>query len=332
MTSNTLDEPRKGDAGWRRRGRPFKISRMYAFYKARQIDGSIAEGSRYGSFGLTAARVSAGWGAVAEHRWPYPRGPVVWPPVEPLGLDQIARFNRHLSHFRVRSIEDCRRCLADGVVFGFSVPITRDWYQTSDGAIAMPRGPFLELQHAVTAVGYNDHLQQLTFLNSWGPEWGQSGVGYLPYDYFKQFVSDAWFVWPKRPARWLPNSREEPFLHRKIIARNTLGNAVGIIDIWDVAQDVRIGWCFMTLSPDGGYLEIEDYFLKAEYYGTGHQRALSQTVLDFCQSEELPLRLWVPHADTKGRAANFRNLNDFIRAAGLNLRKCPHTWAAYLGE
>ena len=327
-----LSKRSKGDLGWRRRGRPFQISRAYAFQRARQLDGSIDEGPKYGSFCLSAHRVSTGWGAIAEHRWPYPRGKVDWPLTEPPGLDRIARFNRTLSHFRVRSTDDCRRCLAGGVVFGFSIPITQEWYTTRDGVIAMPSSPFLNQQHAVTAIGYDDSISQIAFLNSWGSHWGQSGIGHLPYDYFSQFASDAWFSWPMQPARYLPDSRDERFVGREMIAINTLGNAVGIVDVWDVSKDVRMGWCFMTLGPNGKFLEIEDYFLMREYYGTGNQRQLAKLVLDFAESQGLPLRLWVPHADRRGRAANFRNLNDFIRTARLKLRPSPHRWAAYIGE
>jgi hypothetical protein len=58
----------------RKRHRPSVSSRFYAFIKARQIDGTIDQGPRYGSYCLTAARVIAGWGVVSEGRCSYPRG------------------------------------------------------------------------------------------------------------------------------------------------------------------------------------------------------------------------------------------------------------------
>jgi hypothetical protein len=73
--------------GWARRGRRYLASTMYAFNKARQLDGTISEGSKYGSYCLTAARVLMGWGSVSYNRWPTPRGLVQWPPNEPPGLD-----------------------------------------------------------------------------------------------------------------------------------------------------------------------------------------------------------------------------------------------------
>jgi hypothetical protein len=30
--------------------------------------------------------------------------------------------------------------------------------------------------------------------NSWGPEWGQGGYGYLPYVSVQQYLMDAWSV------------------------------------------------------------------------------------------------------------------------------------------
>ena len=172
-----MSRPRNG---WKRRGRPYLLSRMYCFNKARQLDGTMDKGSRYGSFCLTAARVTMGWGTVTEQRWPMPRGQVVWPPQEPPGLDQIARFNRTFSHFRIRNITDAKRCLAFGGPFNFLVPITKHWYAAPNGVIPMPVSPaeFIE-GHAVAAAGYDDHTQLLTFINSWGPNWGNHGFGYF---------------------------------------------------------------------------------------------------------------------------------------------------------
>jgi C1A family cysteine protease len=49
--------------------------------------------------------------------------------------------------------------------------------------------------HAVCFVGYDDSRKVFKFKNSWGPEWGDNGYGYLPYDYwFKGYLSDIWTV------------------------------------------------------------------------------------------------------------------------------------------
>jgi hypothetical protein len=73
-----MTRPRSGYK--RRPWRPFRPRLTYGFVRARQLDGTMEKGSRHGSHCLTAARVSMGWGMVAETRWPYPLGKVAWPP------------------------------------------------------------------------------------------------------------------------------------------------------------------------------------------------------------------------------------------------------------
>jgi hypothetical protein len=178
---------------------------MYGFYKSRQLDGTLDKGPRYGSHCLTAARIAMGWGTVAEQRWPMPRGKVDWPPQEPPGLDKIARFNRTFSHFRIRTLSDARYCLFLGGPFTFSLPITKQWHTAPKGVVAIPKSTVeLVESHAVTAVGYSDDNQQLKFINSWGPNWGDKGYGYLPYSYFETYLTDAWARYPGKMRKWAP--------------------------------------------------------------------------------------------------------------------------------
>lgn len=39
-------------------------------------------------------------------------------------------------------------------------------------------------RHALCLVGYDDNLQAFKFINSWGPNWGLSGYGYISYNLF----------------------------------------------------------------------------------------------------------------------------------------------------
>jgi len=111
---------------------------------------------------------------------------------------------------------------------------------------------------------------------------------------------------------------------------NALGNPGVLIDLWDVISDIRIGWCMMTLRD--GMLDIEDIFVRQEYYGSSHQLRLFRAVLAFAVGQDLPVRLWIAHADTRSRAANFKTINDFVRFAHLKVRRSPFTWAAYVAE
>jgi hypothetical protein len=52
--------------------------------------------------------------------------------------------------------------------------------------------------HAMCVIGYDDNLEGGAFqiMNSWGPEWGQNGVGWVRYDDFRHFVKEAYGLYP----------------------------------------------------------------------------------------------------------------------------------------
>ncbi|MCU0335998.1 MAG: DUF4384 domain-containing protein [Chitinophagaceae bacterium] len=52
--------------------------------------------------------------------------------------------------------------------------------------------------HAMAVIGYDDKLAGGAFqiMNSWGPEWGENGVGWVRYADFKEFVREAYGVDP----------------------------------------------------------------------------------------------------------------------------------------
>jgi len=56
--------------------------------------------------------------------------------------------------------------------------------------------------HAMCVIGYDDRKQAFQIMNSWGPEWGVNGVGWVRYADFKEFVREAYGVdpMPKRGA------------------------------------------------------------------------------------------------------------------------------------
>ncbi len=58
--------------------------------------------------------------------------------------------------------------------------------------------------HAMCVIGYDDRLEGGAFqiMNSWGPEWGEAGVGWVRYGDFKEFVREAYGLdpMPKRGA------------------------------------------------------------------------------------------------------------------------------------
>jgi hypothetical protein len=56
--------------------------------------------------------------------------------------------------------------------------------------------------HAMCVIGYDDRKGAFQIMNSWGPEWGKNGIGWVRYGDFKEFVREAYGVdpMPKRGA------------------------------------------------------------------------------------------------------------------------------------
>lgn len=50
--------------------------------------------------------------------------------------------------------------------------------------------------HAMCVIGYDDRKQAFQIMNSWGPQWGVNGVGWVRYADFKEFVREAYGVDP----------------------------------------------------------------------------------------------------------------------------------------
>ncbi|MCA0381726.1 MAG: peptidase C1A papain [Bacteroidetes bacterium] len=52
--------------------------------------------------------------------------------------------------------------------------------------------------HAMSVIGYDDKLAGGAFqiMNSWGPEWGENGIGWVRYADFKEFVREAYGIDP----------------------------------------------------------------------------------------------------------------------------------------
>lgn len=99
-------------------------------------------------------------------------------------------------------------------MFGFTV-YSSYTQSNSTGKIPYPTaGEKIVGGHAVMAVGYDDNLKiknanagatetkgALLIRNSWGTNWGDSGYGWLPYDYIKNGLAVDW--WSLIKQEWV---------------------------------------------------------------------------------------------------------------------------------
>jgi hypothetical protein len=282
---------------------------------------------------LTGKRFLAGWGIVSEKRCPYPKRGDSWPPVEPKGLDEIARFNRSRFHFRIRDLDDARRLISKRIPVQVSVPTHAGWYKAERGVIRnLGDGEVQTGQHSILLVGYDDKPRQFTLLNSWGPQWGDKGYGYLPYEYFERHSQEAWYSDLADPTPLYDTGLRQPFGLREFAFINQLGYPCLLVDVWHVTANTRVGWCMATVRDDS-WFDIEDFFIRPDYQAVpGHFQRLVATVSQWAAEEEIPIRYWIPWIDTRSESSNFSTCNDLIRALKLTVKRSNVTWAPYVAE
>jgi hypothetical protein len=276
----------------RKRRRIWRPSILYGFVRSRQLDGTLNEAPRVGTYIITSARVMASWGWVSEARWPPRRRGDPWPPVEPPGLDKIAKYNRSLMHYRIRNLSEMQQCLSKNVPVQLAVPIHSGWYSAVEGKIERPSADLrLTENHSIVAEEFDDNLELIRFWNNWGKSWGDGGYGYLTYEYFEKHFKDAWVKDFRSPR--LP----EPNLKRLLSRRNALQNSLDhfsiIIDLWDLSADIRIGWCFAMIRDN--WFEIEDLFIRPDHKEQpGHIKQLIFQIRESLDVYKCRLRFWIP--------------------------------------
>lgn len=172
-----------------------------------------------GSYLERAMRAMSQQGSVPFNSFPYDENNCSRPP--PASLNSVAAQNKIHGFNRLTGGEDVKALsvraikehLAKGapVVIGMMVggsfmegmmgkklwePTQRDYTQSGFGG------------HAMAVIGYDDRLAGGAFqiMNSWGPEWGENGIGWVRYGDFKEFTREAYGIDPlaKQGAENLP--------------------------------------------------------------------------------------------------------------------------------
>jgi GNAT superfamily N-acetyltransferase len=102
----------------------------------------------------------------------------------------------------LRTIDWCNNRLAEGgapestfnnVVIG--IRAFRSIYTAPLGVLPLPKPGEDEVgDHSVRMMGLEPESDYVCFSNSWGPEWGNEGYGYLSEEYFDRFAISAWLM------------------------------------------------------------------------------------------------------------------------------------------
>jgi len=167
-----------------------KLSPRYIYSLCKLNDGSPEE---EGTYPRVAMKMLLNYGTPPESYWPYKPHQVNKPKQ---GADKAATKYRVKAYARIKTILEMRRSLVINGPFIAGVDVYESWFTdkaSKTGVIAMPKkSDQYQGGHAICIVGYDDIKKLFKFKNSWGDDWGDSGYGYLAYDYMKRYCLDAW--------------------------------------------------------------------------------------------------------------------------------------------
>ena len=219
-------------------------------------------------------------------------------------------------------MQECKLALAYCGPVLSSFEITEGWFDAQGGMIPVPvsEDEFVAA-HSVLLVGYDDSMRHFRFMNSWGPEWGGQGFGYLPYDSFEGIWDEGWFMDIAYPRF---RERQEGYSRRTWgFQRCGTGFVYHCVEFAD-PEDLRIAWA-LAVQREEGWLEVEELFVRPTYRRQGYGKRLICYLGEKAAELDTKLKVWISYADTE--ESNIDAVQKLIRPAGLCIAQSDQRWA-----
>jgi C1A family cysteine protease len=189
------------------------LSRLYPYFKVRKIEGNVNKDS-----GVTLRNVCKVFqqaGSCREDLYPYIIENFRNEPTAEMDID--AQKHRIKGYYRVTTIDEVKQALNKGypVLIGMAVFEEMESRKAAKtGFVPMPANDNNMLGgHAVLLTGYEDVKEAKGLMklfrsifkmpntkgyfelqNSWGEDWGDNGFFKFSYEYFDNYVLDAWVL------------------------------------------------------------------------------------------------------------------------------------------
>ena len=305
-----------------------KLSTGYNVVRSLQLEGRLHVPAE-GSWPITSLRVGKGWGWPDEADFPHYGNSFLFPPPEPSGLDQKAKKFRTAYYLRVYTPEQCRLFVEHWSPVQAAFEITEGWDDPPDGRIPPPqKGDKIVASHSVTIMGVDVDRQEFVFDAGWGHEWGEDGMGRLPFAYFEHRLIDAYSQEVKRPELHESRGQLRPVMNEFLWGQRIPGEGgcdVHVRELYDNSFDEYIGWAIV--AERGEWLDVHELFVRPVVRRRGNGTNLMRLLRDLSEQRGKQLRFWVSFADIDTRAI----LAKMLRPLGYRLGPSPVRWAAYLG-
>lgn len=172
-------------------GQSIQTSPLYIYKRCKEIDGIASE---EGTYPRVAMKILSQYGVCKESTFPYAK--MTWPtmPSIPGGADTEAAGFKIGAYASITTIGEVKQALIQSGPVLAAVMVCQSFMAVGgDGFVPLPgeNGPDTWLGgHALCVVGYDDtktngkHTGYFEVRNSWGPDWGESGYCWIPYDFF----------------------------------------------------------------------------------------------------------------------------------------------------
>jgi GNAT superfamily N-acetyltransferase len=280
---------------------------------------------------LTLRRLEAGEGVPLPFDADYQVEVAENAPLPPAPRLPADRRKRTFYYRRVRGSAEAQHLIQSArIMVPVSLWIHSGWSTPAGGVIPMPTEgePLLERTHLVTLGTTDPQRRHFAFRNTWGEEWGRQGCGFLPHGYVDRYAFESWVAYPAVKVEWSRVTRQPGAREGRWTVRDEWNRKVYGFEIWDDAGKERRAWAFV-LEHDGG-LEVEELYVRPEFRRQGLGRTLASRVRELAQARSLPLRVWIPFADSRQESPDTaETLPALARRLGVQFQPCPVPWAAY---
>ncbi len=199
-------------------GKHVDASRLFVYKAERNLLGWTGD---TGAYLRTAMEALVLFGAPPESYWPYDGSPAATNTrfeVEPSSFCYAFGANyQAIKYFRLDPngtspediLQNIKRSLAGGFPSIFGFPVYSEYDNPLPGALIAYPAPGSNYRggHANVAAGYDDNKMinadkgALLVRNSWGPNWGDAGYGWMSYRYVTAALAVDW--WTMISAKWV---------------------------------------------------------------------------------------------------------------------------------